>query len=63
VKIRHPMTGALYQRLDDGRVQVDDADGSSGVFEADGTWSEGELRFADPHLIDFVSVHQPGRLS
>jgi hypothetical protein len=58
-KMRHPLTGALYERRDDGLVRVEDRDGKVGLFHADGRWAEGELRFADPHVCDYVGGRRP----
>lgn len=49
----HPLSGAIYEELGDGLVRVDKA-GAVGVFRADGTWVEGALTFADPHLLLWV---------
>lgn len=49
----HPLSGAIYEELGDGRVRVD-KHGVSGVFRWDGTWLEGELTFADPHMLIWV---------
>lgn len=60
----HPITGALFQALGDGLVRVDDkAKGKSGVFRFDGTWIEGELTYADHHLLMYVGGPDlpPGR--
>jgi len=52
-KKRHPLSGAIYEDLGNGLVRVDKA-GVVGVFRANGTWVEGELSFADPHMIAWV---------
>lgn len=53
-KKQHPLSGAIYEDLGDGRVRVDKA-GSVGIFRAaDGAWLEGDLTFADPHLLLWV---------
>jgi NAD(P)-dependent dehydrogenase (short-subunit alcohol dehydrogenase family) len=53
VKLRHALTGAVYTRLGDGLVQVEDG-GRSGIFHCDGRWHSGELREADFHLLGWV---------
>lgn len=58
--MRHPMTGAHYERQDDGLVRVEEEDGRHGLFFPDGRWHSGELRFADPHVLDFVGGRRPG---
>jgi phenylpropionate dioxygenase-like ring-hydroxylating dioxygenase large terminal subunit len=51
----HPISGAIYQELGEGVVQVDDPKtGKSGKFRADGTWVEGDLTHADPHFLIHV---------
>ena len=52
-KLQHPLTGGIYQKQEDGRIQVEE-DGKIGVFNLDGTWHSGELRNADPHMIGWV---------
>jgi NAD(P)-dependent dehydrogenase (short-subunit alcohol dehydrogenase family) len=53
VKLRHPLSGALYTRLEDGLVRVEHAE-RTGVFHCDGRWHSGELREADRHLLGWV---------
>ncbi len=48
--IRHPLSGAAYDLLDDGTVQVVTRDGRTGTFDKHGHWLSGEARHADPHL-------------
>lgn len=60
----HPISGALYQAIGDGLVRVDDkARGQWGLFRHDGTWIEGELTYADKHLLGYVGGPDlpPGR--
>jgi NAD(P)-dependent dehydrogenase (short-subunit alcohol dehydrogenase family) len=49
----HPLTGAIYDSLPEGRVRVTDGE-RSGVFDLDGRFVEGDRVDADPHLINFV---------
>lgn len=49
-KLRHALTGGIYQLEEDGLVYVEEG-GRSGRFHADGRWHSGDLRQADPHLI------------
>ena len=46
----HPFSGAVYERLEEGRVQVTARTGKGGIFTEMGVWLEGELKNADPHL-------------
>jgi NAD(P)-dependent dehydrogenase (short-subunit alcohol dehydrogenase family) len=54
MKLRHPISGAIYSLRDDGNVLVECRDGRVGVFRSNGAWVEGEVRDADPHLIGFI---------
>ena len=60
----HPISGAVYQELGDGLVRVEDtAKGKSGLVRYDGVWIEGDLTYADPHLLRHVGGPDlpPGR--
>lgn len=51
----HPISGALYQAIGNGLVRVEDkGKGKFGVFRCDGTWVEGDLTYADKHLLGYV---------
>jgi hypothetical protein len=52
-KKRHPLSGAIYEDLGDGRVRVE-KNGAVGIFRCDGAWLEGDLTYADPHLLLWV---------
>jgi hypothetical protein len=53
--LRHPFTQALYERADDGLVQVTTADGVVGLFRRDGRWVSGDLKEADPQLCGWIA--------
>lgn len=55
----HPLSGATYERSDDGRVQVVARSGEQGFFTREGRWLAGELRCADPHLCGWVAGPRP----
>ncbi len=57
MKLRHPLTGAIYALQDDGLVRVEH-DGAVGLFHADGSWQSGQIRDADIHLIGWVGGPQ-----
>lgn len=57
--IKHPLSGALYDLTEDGHVQVS-KDGRTGRFTSDGTWVDGELRQADPHLCVWIGGRAAG---
>jgi phenylpropionate dioxygenase-like ring-hydroxylating dioxygenase large terminal subunit len=51
----HPITGVIYEEIEKGVVRVQDpATGKQGLFKADGTWLEGEITYADPHLLVYI---------
>ena len=58
MKLTSPLTGAVYESTEDGLVLVTETDGTTGIFRADGRHVSGELRFADPHLIDWIGMPQ-----
>jgi hypothetical protein len=51
---RHPLSGTNYERIDGRRVRVE-GNGTTGVFDRDGRWLEGERRTADPEMCRFVA--------
>lgn len=57
--IKHPFTGALYERHGDGnpyQIKVTDSDvGKTGIFTYEGEWIEGDLRYCDPQLCGWVA--------
>lgn len=60
----HPISGAVYESIGDGLVRVEDkAKGKSGVFRYDGTWIEGTMTYADPHMLMYIGGPDlpPGR--
>ena len=48
--LKHPLSGAIYDLLADGTIQVKSRAGSVGVFDRHGRWQSGELKQADPHM-------------
>lgn len=62
MKLRHALSGAIYADCGDGTVLVTDPEGSEGLFKADGSWLEGELRQADPELLVFVGGPKLGKV-
>lgn len=55
--IRHPFSGALYERDGEGNVMVTDGD-RRGLFTAGGRWISGEVRECDPQLCGWVAGRQ-----
>lgn len=62
MKLRHPLSGAVYTKREDGHVLVEE-DGRTGVFRTDGRWLSGEIRHSDPHLLNWLEgeVAPPNR--
>jgi len=52
--VRHPFSGALYERDADGSVTVTLGD-RTGRFTSDGRWVSGDLREADPQMCGWVA--------
>ena len=46
MKLRHPLTGAIYTTRDAGHVDVEDRNGRPGVVRRDGPGRKGALRAA-----------------
>ncbi len=56
--MRHPISGAIYERLEGRRCKVTEPDGRSGVFMDDGRWLAGDARDADLHFLNWVGGPQ-----
>lgn len=54
-KLRHPVTGAIYDLEPDGLIRVETKDGRVGWFNGDASWCRGDLKEADPHVIGWVA--------
>lgn len=51
----HPITGGIYEELGDGKVRVENPKtGGHGIFTWNGTWLEGEVTYADPHMLVYI---------
>ncbi|MBW2401731.1 MAG: aromatic ring-hydroxylating dioxygenase subunit alpha [Deltaproteobacteria bacterium] len=57
-KLRHPLSGHIYERRDDGLVCVTDHDGHISIFKEDATWIEGPITQADPNMCDWIGGKQ-----
>jgi hypothetical protein len=51
--LRHPLSGALYDRQPDGTVRVE-KDGKAGIFRADGSYISGDIHVADPQMCVWI---------
>ena len=57
-KLRHPLSGAIYEIYSDGLVLVTSREGATGRFTDQGEWVEGELKQCDPHVCVWVGGPQ-----
>jgi NAD(P)-dependent dehydrogenase (short-subunit alcohol dehydrogenase family) len=53
MKLRHPVSGAIYTKRADGDVDVEEDD-KVGVFMTDGQYVSGDVHFADPHMLNWL---------
>jgi len=58
VKLRHPLSGAVYESSEGGRCKVTEVDGRTGLFSDLGRWISGEVREADLHFVNWVAGPQ-----
>jgi phenylpropionate dioxygenase-like ring-hydroxylating dioxygenase large terminal subunit len=54
-RVRHPLTGTIYESSGDDTVQVTTSDGLSGKFTRLATWMEGDPIDANPHMCIMVA--------
>lgn len=57
-KLRHPLSGAVYERVEERVVRVTARDGRSGLFRDDGSRIEGDLGQVDPNMCDWIGGRQ-----
>ena len=57
-KLRHPLSGAVYERIEERRVRVTTPDGRSGIFSDAGERIEGDLGQVDPNMCDWIGGRQ-----
>jgi hypothetical protein len=51
----HPVRDEHYELIEDGLVRVSNKDSTLvGVFTADGRWQSGNLKYADPHMVQWI---------
>jgi len=56
-KLKHPLSGAIYSLEPNGTVKVDN-NGAVGYFDAQGRHISGEIKQADPHLVQWLAGPQ-----
>jgi len=60
-KLRHPLSGSTYERVEEGVVKVTTRDGKVGTFTDAGTRIDGDIGEADPNMCDWIGGKQlPG---
>jgi hypothetical protein len=52
--IKHALSGAVYELTEDGTITVE-KDGKTGTFRSDGYYLEGDIKWADPHLCQWIA--------
>ena len=57
-KLRHPLSGAVYERVAERQVRVTARDGRSGLFTDEGERIEGDLGQVDPNMCDWIGGRQ-----
>jgi hypothetical protein len=63
MRMVHPLTSAVYERQEDGTVLVTEADGRQGWFTGAGEHLRGDVKTADPHILDWVGGRQAKKVS
>ena len=58
LRVRHPLTGWVYESTDAGLVQVSTPKGETGLYTVRGDCVEGTLGDVNPHLCDWVGGRQ-----
>jgi len=56
-RLRHPINGAMYTVLEDQTVEVEN-NGLVGQFSWDGRHLQGDLTYADPHMLLWLAGPQ-----
>ena len=54
-KLRHAVSGAIYDLEPEGLVRIETPDGKTGWFNADASWHHGEVKEADPQIIGWIA--------
>ncbi len=56
MKVRDPLTGSIYERVEQGVVLVTTPEGEVGTFDEHGRWIEGALLHANLQLCNWVGA-------
>ena len=57
-RLRHPLTGHIYEQAGEDLVHVTDHAGDISKFRADATWLEGPITHADPNMLNWIGGAQ-----
>jgi phenylpropionate dioxygenase-like ring-hydroxylating dioxygenase large terminal subunit len=57
-KMRHQLTGHVYEACVDGTVHITDHNGLVSRFKEDGTWIDGPMTQCDPNMLNWIGGHQ-----
>jgi nitrite reductase/ring-hydroxylating ferredoxin subunit len=57
-KLRHPLSGAVYERVEQGVVRVSTSDGRTGIFDDQGRRIEGDIGQVDPNMCGWIGGRQ-----
>jgi hypothetical protein len=57
-RLRHALTGHIYERGEDGLVQVTNHQGAVSKFKDDATWVEGPMTQVDPNMCNWIGGEQ-----
>ncbi len=52
---RHPLSGHLFERVEENRIRVTDPKGRTGLFDMYANHIEGEVQSADPHMCNWIA--------
>ncbi len=60
-RLRHPLTGHVYERADEDLVRVINRQGEESYFKSDATWIKGPVKQVDPKMCNWIGGQQlPG---
>ncbi len=58
LRLRNPLNGFVYERLEEGLVEVVSPDGRRGRFDVNAKYLEGDLTEVNPHLVNWAGGPQ-----
>jgi nitrite reductase/ring-hydroxylating ferredoxin subunit len=57
-KMKHPLSGLIYERLEENLVAVTNRKGEVSKFRADGSWIDGPVTHCDPNMCNWIGGRQ-----